>query len=138
MTIWVDGIPKGQPRVRAYVRGKHAGVYDPGTADAWKMTVRAEVLKHWDHKPIEGPVRLLLDIGLPRPKSHFRHTGIVREKAPDHHTSKPDVDNLAKAIMDVLTDIGIWRDDSQVCYLLVAKRYSLKPGVAIVYEEVFE
>lgn len=28
----VFGIPKGQPRVRAFIRGKHAGVYDPGQA----------------------------------------------------------------------------------------------------------
>ncbi len=31
--LFIKGIPKGQPRVRAFVRGRHAGVYDPGTAD---------------------------------------------------------------------------------------------------------
>jgi Holliday junction resolvase RusA-like endonuclease len=44
---------------------------------------------------------------------------------------KPDGDNLAKAALDGLKGIA-WADDSQVCRLLVEKRYSMDPRVEIV------
>ena len=39
MTLIIHGKPAPQPRVRAYRRGDHAGVYTPSTADAWKGQV---------------------------------------------------------------------------------------------------
>ena len=33
------GIPKGQPRPRAFSRNGHARVFDPGTAEGWKSAV---------------------------------------------------------------------------------------------------
>jgi len=39
MTLIIHGKPAPQPRVRAYRRGEHAGVYTPSTADAWKGQV---------------------------------------------------------------------------------------------------
>jgi len=32
MTIVIHGVPKAQPRVKAYRRGSHVGVYTPNTA----------------------------------------------------------------------------------------------------------
>ena len=37
--FFAAGSPKGQPRVRAFVRGNHAGVYDPGTANEFKTSI---------------------------------------------------------------------------------------------------
>ena len=36
-------------------------------------------------------------------------------------TYKPDVDNVAKLVMDALTMAGAWADDSQVTFLCVEK-----------------
>ena len=44
------------------------------------------------------------------------------------HGRKPDADNLAKAILDVLTEQGWWRDDGVVSELLVIKLWSGKHG----------
>jgi Holliday junction resolvase RusA-like endonuclease len=42
-----------------------------------------------------------------------------------HHIAKPDLDNLAKAVMDAISDLGtIWRDDSQVAALRMSKMYT--------------
>jgi Holliday junction resolvase RusA-like endonuclease len=38
------------------------------------------------------------------------------------HTQKPDVDNVAKAILDALKNR--WRDDTQVARLTVDKRWT--------------
>lgn len=42
------------------------------------------------------------------------------------HTKRPDVDNLVKAINDVLQATGVIKDDSQIYYLSCRKYYSAK------------
>lgn len=56
-----------------------------------------------------------LDFILPRPKS--------LPKKPRWHTTKPDLDKLARAVLDALTGLA-WRDDSQVVALTCTKRYA--------------
>jgi len=48
----------------------------------------------------------------------------MKPKAPERHTSKPDADNLAKAVMDVLTRLGAWTDDALVWDLSVKRRWN--------------
>lgn len=125
----VAGIPKAQPRVKACRRGNHAGVYDPGTADDWKSAVRAVAYAAWDRVQIDEPVALYIVCHMPRPKSHFGKNGL-KDSAPFHHSSKPDADNIAKAIQDALTDLGIWVDDSRISFLQISKRYADGPPFA--------
>ena len=131
ISTYVIGLPKGQPRAKACRRGAFAGVYDPGTADGWKLLVRHEVSKAWDRVRIDGPVKLALKFNFPRPKSHHRSNGELKPAAPNVHTAKPDCDNAAKAVMDALTNLGVWKDDSQVCALEVTKGYGFEPGCDI-------
>lgn len=44
------------------------------------------------------------------------------------HTKKPDVDNLAKAVLDVCTALRIWHDDAQVVDLRIRKVYHRDKG----------
>lgn len=127
-----SGIPKAQPRVKAFRRGNHAGVFDPGTADGWKLTVAAAARVAWDRQKFAGPLHLVLLFVLPRPKAHYRTNGELKPHAPFWHESKPDSDNLAKAVMDAVTQLGIWIDDSQVVRLEVQKSYGERPGCIVV------
>lgn len=130
LSFFVAGIPKGQPRIKAAVRKgcRHAVVYDPGTADAWKMAVALTAQKHRSPVAFSGPVSLGIAFYMPRPKSHYKGGDVARglkENAPLRHTAKPDADNLAKAVMDALTNLGgIWQDDAQVARLVVEKQYT--------------
>ena len=128
----VVGHPKAQPRVKAFKRGNHAGVYDPGTADGWKLAVGATARIHWNRVQFLGPLRLVLGFFMPRPKAHFNRHGDVKPTAPVWHESKPDTDNLAKAVMDALTQLQIWRDDSQVVQLEVSKAYGARAGCIVI------
>lgn len=137
------GLPKGQPRARACVRGRHAAMYDPGTADDWKWSVRAAAVcacgKKWS--PFDSPVRASMEFLMPRPQSHYQtKKGVrtVRELAPEWHTAKPDVDNLAKAVMDALTTANIWPDDKLVCSIKICKRYAETPGCLVKITELLE
>ena len=131
----VDGIPKGQPRPRAFAFNGKARVYDAGTAEGWKSLVALSAKPHLPTQPIEGPILLDIEFFMPRPKSHFRKAGL-KPDAPQFHTGKPDADNLVKAVMDVLTQLGVWRDDAQVGTLRVRKGFADRPGCAVMIAEL--
>ena len=68
---------------------------------------------------------------MPRPKSHYRtgkHTGELKLSAPTFHTGKPHRDNLDKAVLDALTTLRFWIDDSQVCSGRIVKPYESGQG----------
>lgn len=126
----VLGDPKPQPRPRAFARGKHVRVYDPGTAEGWKAAIALAAREHLPPEPLQGPVRLDATFRFRRPKAHYLR-GVLRTNAPEHHTGRPDVDNLHKAVLDCLTQLGMWHDDGQVCAGEVVKVYSEQPGAEI-------
>lgn len=74
---------------------------------------------------------------LPRPAGHFgsgKNAGQVKPSAPPFPVAKPDLDKLCRAVLDALTDAGVWRDDSQVASLTAAKVYASgneRPGCVI-------
>jgi Holliday junction resolvase RusA-like endonuclease len=75
---------------------------------------------------------------LPRPAVHYgrgRNAGSVKDSAPRWPATKPDLDKLCRAVLDALTDAGVWRDDSQVVMLSAGKMYgrddSDRPGCEI-------
>jgi crossover junction endodeoxyribonuclease RusA len=126
-TIRANGSPKGQPRPRAFSRGGKAAVYDPGTAEGWKSAV-ADAAKDLAGLSVLHPLSVTLTFFMPRPKRHFRTYGGLKASSPVFlHDSKPDVDNLAKAVLDALTAIRVWQDDDQVCELVV-KKYWEQPA----------
>lgn len=120
--VFVPGDPKGQPRPRAFARNGKARVYDPGTAEGWKSEV-ALAMRPWAGRRTVGPITLLLAFHFARPKGHYAKSGTLKTSAPAEYVKKPDLDNLAKAVMDALTSIEFWCDDSQVVKLTVEKHW---------------
>lgn len=145
MRIYVEGTPVPMPRPRATSFGGKARVYQPkGKATEWKATIM-RAFKGCIPITEGRPVELELNFYLPRPKSHYK-TGkfshILRDDAPIFHLNKSDVDNLAKAVMDSMTDACVWHDDGCVDHLTVSKKWAedgngidcRKPGVQINIE----
>lgn len=126
---FVYGTPKAQPRVKAVRRGNHAGVYDPGTANAWKALVQL-TLHSWCDEKISKPLRVTLNFFLPRPRSHYgtgRNAEVLKATAPSYHCSTPDIDNLEKAVYDALSSksgSGVWADDKQIVEAIITKSYA--------------
>ena len=119
----VEGIPKPQPRPRAFVRGRHASVYNPDSADEWKAAVREMAIKFAPPRPWKGPVAMDLALWLPRPK----RLKVAGASDYDAHDGTPDVDNLAKAVLDAMSDCGWWLDDRQVSSLTAQKYWAMAP-----------
>ena len=123
VTLNVAGIPAAQPRQRFARRGNFVHTYTPDTADGWKAAIEAEAIKSGVKIGKGVPIKLTIMLKMPRPKS--RPVEIP-------HIVKPDLDNLAKAVMDALSDAGIWHDDAQVYRLYASKCYSSQPPGATI------
>lgn len=98
----------------------------------WRENVRDAVRQErGEHPPLTGPIRLALHFALPKPKSASK----TRRVWPAGRVG--DLDKLVRAVMDAMTDAGIWGDDSQVCDLRATKDYpgpengQMTPGVMI-------
>jgi Holliday junction resolvase RusA-like endonuclease len=144
LSFFASGIPKGQPRPRAFARkfGNQwqARVFDAGTAEGWKAQVALAFKESVGVAgattlPMVGPVRIQISFRFPRPKNHFNKGGVLRDKSPQYHTSRPDIENCEKAVLDALTQLGAWRDDSQVCILHSEKLYADEPGAQVIVTE---
>ncbi len=73
---------------------------------------------HVPQKPWTGPVSVEIIAGFPFRK---KESLIARECGWDWKDTKPDADNLAKQVLDVLQGCGFFKDDSQVVRLVVTK-----------------
>jgi Holliday junction resolvase RusA-like endonuclease len=114
----VKGAPivKARPRFTA-INGK-VRTYTPKKSAIYENLVKLEAQKHIK-KPIDGPVGLYIHFYLPRPKKLIWKT----KQMPAIYTDKrPDIDNLAKSVIDGLNNIA-FRDDGQIAMLHIQKRY---------------
>ena len=80
-----------------------------------------------------GPVLVRLVFTVRRPKGHFgtgRNARRLKPTAPWYAASRPDLDKLARAVLDALTGIA-WRDDGQVSVLIASKVYGPRPALHV-------
>jgi len=80
--------------------------------------------------PIEGPLDLSVVLSFPWRKSEKK--SIRKSFTTMPISTRPDLDNLFKAIADVMGTLGFWLDDGQISTLVLKKQYSNHPGIAVV------
>ena len=129
MEVIIPGEPKGKGRPRATVIHGHARVYTPSATASYENLVRLCFLEqNADAKPSKGPIVVKMEFRFAYPKSAYwpvnkNHRGEIREEwKRKQHTSKPDADNLIKAVLDGLNGVA-FDDDSQVVSLIARKTY---------------
>jgi Holliday junction resolvase RusA-like endonuclease len=77
-----------------------------------------------------APVHVRMTFNLPRPAGHYgsgKNAGKVRASAPREHVTKPDLDKLARCVLDALTGV-VYADDSQVVGINASKCYGAETG----------
>lgn len=119
LTFSVLGEPVPQPRPRVSTRGGFARAYVPAKhpVHAYRQSLAAAARDAGLSETGE-PLNVVIDAVFGRPKSHMRKSGV---KADAPRLPRPDVDNIAKAVLDALQDvIG---DDTLVTRLVVEKSY---------------
>ena len=128
----IPGEPVAQGRPRAYT-GKDGKphLYDTGRSKRYKNKVRATIMEaiglpgqtNGTAYPSGVPVEVIIRVYHSCPKSDER----VRTPAPQRwRVSTPDIDNIAKGVLDACTGY-LWKDDAQVVRL-VAEHYTAAQG----------
>lgn len=123
ISVWVAGIPKGQPRGRAFSRGGKPRIYTPGTAEAWKGQIALAFRDIDFGAPIEEASSISIDLFLPRPKRLKKAPA-----GPLPHDTTPDWDNCAKAVCDALVEIGVFQDDKWISHGTLNKWHTSQGG----------
>lgn len=125
MRIVVRGIPAPQGSKRHMGGGRMVEV--SRAVNPWREAVRAETQRAMNGRPpLEGAVQVDASFYLPRPKSHYRtgrNAHLVKDRAPRRPCTPPDLDKLARAVLDGLTEGGAWLGDGQVALLVTSKDY---------------
>lgn len=140
----VPAVPVAQPRVKSTAIGGKARMYTPtkiGKGDnrrdhpiaAFKASVRHAASLAYNGAPIRGPVRVDLEFVFPRQANRiWKSKPMPRYR----HTTKPDRDNLDKAVLDSLSK-WMLEDDRQVCSGSIEKWHAAgdeQPHVRVTIE----
>lgn len=119
-TVWGRVVGAARPRVTRH------GTYTPkGTRDYRKLVRNAFIAS--GGSKLSGPLDVRIDVYRELPK------GRPKRVTSEPDTFKPDVDNIAKNVLDALNGIA-WDDDSQVVELIVRKYPRSREPERIVVE----
>ena len=126
LTFYVNGQPVAQPRHRIASRGRFATAYIPRShaIHAWKWAVEEAAREQAERVgwvPVKGePLSVVMHF-------YFRQS---RSNKTRHHVQRPDLDNLAKAVLDALHGI-VFLDDACVVGLRLEKEWASQSGLSV-------
>jgi Holliday junction resolvase RusA-like endonuclease len=121
---WIPGKPTPQGSKKAFVINGRAILVDAsGGNKAWRKLVTETIKAHKDYITMPGAVNVSLAFYMERAKTNKKQ----------FMTQAPDVDKLARSVLDGITDSDIIEDDSRVIYLTARKQWADEgePGVLI-------
>ena len=122
-----DPVSKGRPR---FTRSGHA--YTPEATTRFENLVRVSFSEQYpNHVPLDLPIGLVVHSYFRVPASWSRKKTMQALSGEVQKTTKPDLDNVLKAITDGLNGVA-WADDAQIHYLSASKRYSDRPRTEVI------
>lgn len=127
----VHGTPAPQGSKRAFVVGNRARIVEDSKKSApWRDSVAAAGIEAMAGAlPLDSAVEVSITFLFVRPPS-------VSEKNRPLPSVMPDIDKLARAVLDGLTAGGVVTDDARVVDLHARKRYGTVARAEITVREV--
>lgn len=123
ITIFIPGDPdtvtaqqKGLKIMRSRTGKYYPQFYEKPEVRAANSKLAYKLMDFKPADPITGPIELMIVWAFANGKRPKKNINTFRE-------TRPDLDNLNKNIMDILTRLKFWNDDSQVAKLLLMKRW---------------
>lgn len=115
--------PQGSKRYLGRAGGKGITVESSKAVAPWRADIREQILialadpgTYGQHDtPLTGPLHVEISFTMPRPAS------TPKTRTPPA-VKRPDLDKLARAVLDAVGSAGLWVDDSQVTRMLCDKR----------------
>ena len=121
-------VPKARPRFT-----RNGGCYTPTNTAVYEQILYAEAKKAGVQPAPKGtPVYVEVEFHIPYPVSMSR-----KHRAFAQPAVRPDVDNLAKAVLDGLNGVA-WHDDKQIIQLRARKRYADAAQVNVIIHHLVE
>ena len=132
LSFTVEGIPVAQPRARHARVGNNVRTYYPASHPIgnWKNMVIIAVREAFARAAL--PAQIYCPVFV---RAEFVFPMVTTTKMLQK-TSKPDCDNLTKALLDGINNSGVWRDDSIVCSMHGIKRYAKDGELACTKVEI--
>ena len=111
--------------------GKAADGHSYDAQKKEKETLRWRIKGQYLDPPIKGPLKFGADFFFKIPPYVSQIKKVEMSAGFFKHIQKPDIDNLLKFYMDVLTGV-VWEDDCQIFSFMESnKRYAENPKVVL-------
>ena len=136
LTIRLDCVPPTATAQQkgAMVIGGRVRFYTKAKVRRAESLLASLLMPHRPSVPFSRPVALTATWTFPWRKSERR--SVVKAGLPVPHTSRPDLDNLEKNLLDVMTSLAFWTDDSLVARKDTGKQWGPRPGIDIAVREI--
>ena len=126
----IPGPPVGKGRPRFSTAGGKPRSYTPAVTRDYEALIAARAAEAMQGKaPLKTPIRVMIEATMSIPLSWSK---AKRQAALDGdvYPSRPDVDNIAKTVLDGMNGV-VYEDDAQVMYLKVSKKYAEEGSVTV-------
>lgn len=131
MKLIIPGEPMGKQRPRV----TRFGTYTPKKTVEYENWVKTCYTLSETRDKLEGTIKAEIKAYMSIPKSTSKKKRQEMLEGKIRPTKKPDVDNMAKIILDSLNKLA-FDDDKQVVYCSIEKWYGENPRVELVLEEI--
>lgn len=128
ITITGQPVAKGRGRVGKLADGRPV-VFTPAKTRAWERDARHVARQEmFGRDLVAGAIELQIVAVFPVPQSWPNWKREAAAAGEVGHTTKPDGDNITKAVKDAFNGV-VWLDDAQVVRTTIEKQYGPKPMV---------
>lgn len=124
-------VGKERPRVNMYT----GRVYTPNKTKDYELLVQQYFkMKYPNYEALKGriAINIVAYLKIPKSASKVKTQEMLDNKISP--TKKPDVDNIAKSILDAMNGF-VFKDDNQVSKISVDKRFALEEKIVVEVEE---
>lgn len=132
ITFSIPGVPAGKRRPRFARMGEFVRTYQP-KEDARRENLIALAYREAaaDMPLHDGPVEIDIEAVYVPPQSWSQR----KKLNPGPKTSKPDLDNVVKSVLDGLNGVA-FADDSQIVRQSARKRYGAANEIIVIIERI--
>lgn len=121
-------IPMKPPTITAQQHKLSNGkFYDPPELKAAKAKLKDNLIPFAPDEPMDGALRLIVKWCFPITGKHYDG---------EYKYTKPDTDNLNKALKDIMEDLGFYVNDSRIASEIIEKFWADIPGIYIRLEKL--
>jgi len=127
----IPGPPVGKGRPRFSTAGGKPRSYTPAVTREYEALIAARAAEAMAGRdPLKTPLRVMIEATMSIPLS-WSKTKRQAALDGDVYPSRPDVDNIAKTVLDGMNGV-VYEDDAQVTHLKVNKKYA-EEGLVTVW-----